>query len=319
MIKKRTVCVLGGSGFVGRHLIGKLVKLGYLVKVPSRDRERHRELLVLPTVSVNTADIHNTDELNELLSGVDIVINLVGILNQGGRNNSFKKAHVELTRNIVSACQKNGITRLLHMSALNADAGKGASEYLKTKGEAEDIVHQADGINVTSFRPSVIFGMDDSFFNRFAALLKIIPSVFPLACPNSKFAPVYVGDVVECFTQAIDNKETFKQRYELCGPEVYTLKQLVQFTAKQIGVKKQVWGLGNGLSSMQATMMGFLPGKPFSRDNYKSLQVDSVCDDEFPAVFKVELSSVETVMSKHLACKNLRGRFYGLRTYAKRN
>ena len=313
------MCVLGGSGFVGRHLIGKLVKLGYFVKVPSRDRERHRELLVLPTVSVNTTDIYNTDELNEQLSGVDIVINLVGILNQGGRNNSFKETHVELTRNIVSACQKNGITRLLHMSALNADAGKGVSEYLRTKGEAEDVVHQAEGINVTSFRPSVIFGMDDNFFNRFATLLKIIPSVFPLACPNSKFAPVYVGDVVECFVQAIDNKETFNQRYELCGPDVYSLKQLVQYTAKQIGVKKPVWGLGNGLSSIQATMMGFLPGKPFSRDNYKSLQVDSICDDEFPAVFKVEPSSVETVMSKYLAKKNLRGRFYGLRTHAKRN
>ena len=313
------MCVLGGSGFVGRHLIGKLVKLGYFVKVPSRDRERHRELLVLPTVSVNTTDIYNTDELNEQLSGVDIVINLVGILNQGGRNNSFKETHVELTRNIVSACQKNGITRLLHMSALNADAGKGVSEYLRTKGEAEDVAHQAEGINVTSFRPSVIFGMDDNFFNRFATLLKIIPSVFPLACPNSKFAPVYVGDVVECFAQAIDNKETFNQRYELCGPDVYSLKQLVQYTAKQIGVKKPVWGLGNGLSSIQATMMGFLPGKPFSRDNYKSLQVDSICDDEFPAVFKVEPSSVETVMSKYLAKKNLRGRFYGLRTHAKRN
>ena len=311
--------MLGGSGFVGRHLIGKLVKLGYFVKVPSRDRERHRELLVLPTVSVNTTDIYNTDELNEQLSGVDIVINLVGILNQGGRNNSFKETHVELTRNIVSACQKNGITRLLHMSALNADAGKGVSEYLRTKGEAEDVAHQAEGINVTSFRPSVIFGMDDNFFNRFATLLKIIPSVFPLACPNSKFAPVYVGDVVECFAQAIDNKETFNQRYELCGPDVYSLKQLVQYTAKQIGVKKPVWGLGNGLSSIQATMMGFLPGKPFSRDNYKSLQVDSICDDEFPAVFKVEPSSVETVMSKYLAKKNLRGRFYGLRTHAKRN
>ena len=313
------MCVLGGSGFVGRHLIGKLVKLGYFVKVPSRDRERHRELLVLPTVSVNTTDIYNTDELNEQLSGVDIVINLVGILNQGGRNNSFKETHVELTRNIVSACQKNGITRLLHMSALNADAGKGVSEYLRTKGEAEDIVHQAEGINVTSFRPSVIFGMDDNFFNRFATLLKIIPSVFPLACPNSKFAPVYVGDVVECFAQAIDNKETFNQRYELCGPDVYSLKQLVQYTAKQIGVKKQVWGLGNGLSSMQATMMGLLPGKPFSRDNFNSLQVDSVCDDKFPAVFKVNPSSVEIIMSKYLAGKNLRGRFYGLRTHAKRS
>lgn len=205
------------------------------------------------------------------------------------------------------------------MSALNADAEKGASQYLKSKGIAENKAHKADGINVTSFRPSVIFGQDDDFFNRFAGLLKISPTIFPLACPGSKFAPIYIGDVVNCFIKAIDNRDTYGQRYELCGPEVYSLKQLVEFTARQIGIKRHVLGLGNGLSSLQATLLGLLPTQPFSRDNYKSLQIDSICDEEFPAIFNTIPKSVEAVMPKYLAQQNSRGRYYDYRANARRN
>jgi len=319
VIKKRTICVLGGTGFVGRHLIGELVKENFKVKVLSRKRERHRELLVLPNVSVINANVYNARELNRHFANVDIVINLVGILNQRGHNNSFNVSHIELTEKVITACKINSISRLLHMSALNADAEKGPSHYLRSKGVAEDYVHKADGIDVTSFRPSVIFGQDDDFFNRFAGLLKMIPSVFPLACPESKFAPVYIGDVVSCFVKAIDNRDTFGQRYELCGPEVYSLKQLVEFTADQIGVKRRVLGLGKGLSSLQATVMGLLPTKPFSRDNYKSLQVDSVCEEGFPAIFNTIPKSVEAVMPSYLALQNTRGRYYNYRANARRN
>ncbi len=319
MIKKRTICVLGGTGFVGRHLIGELIKEAYLVKVLSRKRERHRELLVLPGVSVINANVYNAKELNRHLAGVDIVINLVGILNQRGHNNSFNVSHIELTEKVIAACKKNNISRLLHMSALNADAEKGASQYLKSKGVAENSVHKADGINVTSFRPSVIFGQDDDFFNRFAGLLKISPPIFPLACAESKFAPIYVGDVVNCFVKAIDNRSTYGQRYELCGPEVYSLKQLVEFTASQIGIKRHVLGLGNGLSSLQATLLGLLPTKPFSRDNYNSLQVDSICDEEFPAIFNTIPKSVEAIMPKYLAQQNSRRKYYNYRANARRN
>ena len=173
--------------------------------------------------------------------------------------------------------------------------------------------------NVTSFRPSVIFGQDDDFFNRFAGLLKISPPIFPLACAESKFAPIYVGDVVNCFVKAIDNRSTYGQRYELCGPEVYSLKQLVEFTASQIGIKRHVLGLGNGLSSLQATLLGLLPTKPFSRDNYNSLQVDSICDEEFPAIFNTIPKSVEAIMPKYLAQQNSRRKYYNYRANARRN
>jgi len=319
VIKKRTICVLGGTGFVGRHLIGALVKENFDIKVLSRKRERHRELLVLPGVSVINSNVYNAKELNRHFAGVDIVINLVGIINQRGHNNSFNVSHIELTEKVIAACKNNKISRLLHMSALNADAEKGASHYLKSKGIAENLVHKVAGINVTSFRPSVIFGQDDDFFNRFANLLKISPSIFPLACPDSKFAPVYICDVVDCFVKAIDNRKTYGQRYELCGPEVYSLKQLVEYTASQIGVKRRVLGLGDGLSSLQATVMGMLPTKPFTRDNYKSLQVDCVGEDEFPAIFDTIPTSIEAVMPKYLSHKNPRGRYYDYRAHARRN
>lgn len=319
MKKNKTICILGGTGFVGKHLAGALARQGYEIKVLSRKRERHRELLVLPTVKVVNANIYDLNELSNQLRNVDIVINLVAILNERGKQNSFRETHVELAKTIITACNNNGITRLLHMSSLNADAKNGPSNYLKTKGEAEDLVHAAEGINVTSFRPSVIFGPDDDFFNRFAALLKISPIIFPLACSKAKFAPVYIGDVVDCFVQSVDDKQTFGQRYELCGPKTYTLKELVEYTAKQIGVKRHVLGLGNGLSSLQASLMSMFPTKPFTRDNYKSMQVDSVCDDAFPAVFGKEPVSIDVVMPKYLALNNSRGRYYNYRSVAKRD
>ena len=318
MRKKQTVCVLGGSGFVGRHLIGELVKSGRQVKVLSRQRERSRKLLVLPDVSVVTSDVYNVNELSKQLHGVDVVVNLIGILNGRGKQNSFKESHVDLAGTLLTACKNNGIKRLLHMSSLNADAKAGVSEYLKTKGEAEDAVHAAEGIQVTSFRPSVIFGQDDDFFNRFASLLKLSPKIFPLACPDSKIAPVFIGDVVDCMVQSIDNQQTFGQRYESCGPKTYTLKQLVEYTAQHTGSNKHILGLGNGLSSLQASLMGLLPTKPFTRDNYKSLQVDSVCDEAFPAVFDMEPTSVDSIMPGYLAMTHARGRYFDYRTYAKR-
>jgi NADH dehydrogenase len=207
------------------------------------------------------------------------VINLVGILNEGG-GESFRRAHYELPLSVLAACQAAGVGRLLHMSALNADAKRGTSEYLKTKGAAEDYLHaNAGAVAVTSFRPSVIFGPDDSFFNRFATLLKI-PGPFPLACPKARFAPVYVGDVAEAFARSLDDPATFDQRYDLCGPRVFTLRELVDYTAQAMGARKPIVELNDALSRLQAKVLGLLPGRPFTMDNYRSMQMDSVCGND---------------------------------------
>jgi uncharacterized protein YbjT (DUF2867 family) len=310
--RKHSICVLGGTGFVGRHLVARLARDKHQVKVLTRRRERHRDLLVLPTVELVEANVHDEAALFEQFKGVDVVINLVGILNER-RKGAFKQAHVELPRKVLAACKKNNIKRLLHMSALHADVAKGPSLYLKTKGEGEQLVYAATDIDTTSFRPSVIFGPDDSFLNRFAELLKLAPYFFPLACPNSRFAPVYVNDVAEAYANAIDNRATFNQGYDLCGPHVYSLKKLIEYTAEQAGLKRRIIGLSNSLSFLQAVTMEHAPGKPFTRDNFKSLQVDSVCQEGFPVVFGITPTPLESVVPSYLGRSNYRARFFTYR------
>ena len=182
------ICILGGSGFVGRHLIPKLAANNIQTVILSQHPQRHRDLSVNPGCTVVEADIFDKSQLARHFQGCDAVINLVGILNER-KKHDFRRVHIELVDKIGSACRKAGVRRLLHRSALNANAGSGTSVYLRSKGEGENRAHTSGkpDVAVTSFRPSVIFGPDDSFINRFASLLKI-PGPMPLACPGSKFA-----------------------------------------------------------------------------------------------------------------------------------
>ncbi len=278
-MKTRNVCILGGTGFVGRHIVNRLAAEGVSCRILTRRPHRHRHVGVARGSTLVEANVHDRAELIRQFAGQDAVINLVGILNEGG-GESFRRAHYELPLSVLAACQAAGVGRLLHMSALNADVKRGTSEYLKTKGAAEDYLHaNAGAVAVTSFRPSVIFGPDDSFFNRFATLLKI-PGPFPLACPRARFAPVYVGDVAEAFACALDDPATFDQRYDLCGPRVFTLRELVDYTAQAMGARKPVVELSDALSRLQAKVLGVLPGRPFTMDNYLSMQMDSVCEHD---------------------------------------
>ena len=278
MAAKR-IAILGGSGFVGHHLVAALTRAGYATRVLTRRRNRSRSLLVIPTCEVVEADIHNAASLAANLAGCDAAVNLAGILNEhSGAGDRFQDVHAELPGKLVDACRSHNIGRMLHMSALGV-AEDAPSAYLRTKFRGERAAHaaEADGIAVTSFRPSVIFGPGDSFFNRFAALLALSPLVFPLACPQARFAPVYIEDVVRAFTTALDDDSTAGQRYELGGPRVYTLHELVAYTAAITGRRRLIVGLGDGLSRLQGLVLERLPGKPFSTDNYLSTKVDSVC------------------------------------------
>ena len=280
-MKKLKICVLGGTGFVGSHLCTELVKRGYAVKILTRRRERHRELLVLPTLEIVESDIYDESQLNQHFQDSLAVINLVGILNETGHDGSgFHTAHVELARRVITQCSLCKVPRLLHMSALNANPAA-KSHYLRSKGEAENYVHTfaKDTVAVTTFRPSVIFGPEDSFMNRFAELLKITPLILPLACANTKFAPVYVGDVVAHMVNALLDRESHNKRINLCGPKQYTLKELVQFVSDMCKCRVKVIGLPDRLSKLQAYILEYFPGKPFSIDNYYSLQTDSVCPE----------------------------------------
>lgn len=315
-MKHNSVCILGGTGFLGTQLACQLATQGHSVRILTRNRERNKHLLMLTGISMVEIDIFNQNQFNHQLKDIDVVINLVGILNEKQHNgDGFRKAHAELPKLIIEACRSSGVRRILHMSALNADATSGSSHYLRSKGEGEDALHHAssDELQVTSFRPSVIFGANDSFFNRFADLLKITPGVFPLACPNARFAPVYVGDVVNRFIQALDDKDTYGKRYNLCGPKEYSLIELVKYTAMQLGIKRTIIGLPDPISYLQAAMLEWFPGKPFSLDNFNSLKIDSVCRQK-----NSEPTSIESIVPFYIGNKGRQKDYDAYRKTARR-
>jgi NADH dehydrogenase len=316
-MKTHRICVVGGTGFVGYHLVHRLAALGHSVKVITRRPERHREFRLQDSVSLVQANPYDSNALQAVFSGSDTVINLAGILNETG-SSKFETVHAELPRIIVKAMRESAVSRLLHMSALNADVNESHSRYLKSKGQGEDLVQQQPGARVTSFRPSVIFGPGDSFFNRFATLLRLAPPLFPLACADTRFAPVYVGDVVEAFVKALDDDSTIGQRLDLCGPRVYTLQQLVHYTARQIGKQTIVTGMPDFVARLQARALGLVPGKPFTMDNYYSLQKDSVCSGTALADLGIDAHSVETVVPAYLANRHARASYDRYRSSARR-
>lgn len=303
------ILVLGGSGFVGRHVVARLVAAGWNVVVPTRYRERAKHLILLPTVDVVEADIHDPLALEQLAAGADAAINLVGILNER-RRGDFERAHVELPRKLVAACRTMRVPRLLHMSALNA-GGTAPSRYLRSKGEAEALVADSD-LAWTIFQPSVIFGREDSFLNLFARLERFLP-IIALACADARFQPVYVGDVANAFVRAADDDRTHRMRYPLCGPEVYTLRELVAYVGELTGYNRPIVPLGPALAKLQARVLELLPGKLMSRDNLASMELDSVCDCDFPAVFGSKPTALEAVAPDYLTPAATRSRYSGLR------
>jgi NADH dehydrogenase len=307
-----TVCVVGGGGFVGRHICQQLAARGYRVRVPAHDRERAKQLTMLPTVDVIAADVHDAAALSRVIQDTEAVINLVGVLHGGRGRNSFQEAHVELARKVVAACRENGVRRLLHMSALNADVN-GPSAYLRSKGEAEAIV-RASGLDVTLFRPSVIFGPDDAFLNMFATLLRLpclMMPVFPLASPNARFQPVFVEDVAAVFVKSLEDPGSFGKSYDLCGPKVYTLRELVEFVGAATGHPRPVIGFNDTLSYWQAFAMELLPVKLMTRDNYRSMKIDSVCNCDFP--FGINPAALEAMAPAWLGAKTPRARYQRFR------
>jgi uncharacterized protein YbjT (DUF2867 family) len=291
-----TILVVGGAGFVGRHLVSRLVGDDWRVIVPTRRRDNAQHLHVLPTVDVVEVDVGNAPGLARLAQGATAVVNLVGILNEAG-GQTFAKVHVELTRNVVAACKASGVTRLIQMSALHADPA-GPSRYLRSKGEAEAAV-TASGLDWTIFQPSVIFGHEDAFLNLFARLLRVAP-VMALARADARFQPVFVGDVAECVVRALSLRATSGRKYPLCGPKVYTLRELVRYVGELIGEPRPIIPLGAKLGMLQAFVLEMLPGTLMSRDNLASMERDSVCGCDFPPELGFRPHALEAIVPAYL-------------------
>ena len=276
------IAILGGTGFVGLSLINILAKTKNRVIIITRNREKNKKLLVYPNVTLVEANVHNLEELTKHTKNIDVLINLIGILNEKGHSGKgFRKAHSDLARTILTTCKANDIKRILHVGALKSDP-KGPSHYLRTKGEAESylMTYGKRFANITIFKPSVIFGKNDSFILRFSKLLNFVPYFFPLACYNSKFAPIYVNELSDFIIKSINDPKSFNKQYNLCGPKIYTLKEILELVIKAKNRNIKVIPLSITMSKIQASIMEFIPGKPFSLDNFNSCQIDSFCDSD---------------------------------------
>jgi uncharacterized protein YbjT (DUF2867 family) len=317
----KNVLLIGGSGFVGGWIASRLSERGIRVTIPTRRRDNTKQLILLPTVDMVEANIHDPQALATLMEGQDAVINLVGILHDHDSRlpygKGFAAAHVELPKKILAAMKQSGVRRLVHMSALNA-AVDAPSEYLRSKGEGEAAVVAAMGeLDITVFRPSVIFGPGDAFLGMFAKLLRLFP-FFPLGGGAARFQPVYIGDVADAFTGCLTERATFGQTYELCGPKVYTLRALVEYTGELIGKPRPVIDLGDsGWAYLQAGLLWLLPNPPLSPDNLRSMYVDSVTDGgrNYPGW---QPKSLESVAPAYLAAIKPKMRLDGYRLRAGR-
>jgi uncharacterized protein YbjT (DUF2867 family) len=313
-IKK--IAILGGSGFVGSSIAAKLDAAGYQVTVLTRRREAAKHLILLPNVQVVECDIHNLQALKHTLTGMDAVINLIGILHESGKS-TFEAMHHQFPRRVAQLCEELSIKRLLHMSALQANI-HAPSQYLRSKAAGESAVNEFNKkLEITTFKPSVIFGRDDQFINLFANLIKFLP-VIALAKPNAKFQPIWVEDVASCFVNALENTATYGKSYDLGGPQVFTLRALIEQVMATMGKPRPIIGLNDTLSMAQAFAMELMPIKLMSRDNVRSMAVDSVTSQPIAAELAVTPTPMDAIIGDYLADANPRGAYDAFRSAAGR-
>lgn len=291
----KNILIIGGTGFVGGAIARRLASADFsasTLTLPTRRRNRSREHLVLPTATVVEADVHDPATLMRLMQGKDAVINLVGIL-----RGNFQRAHAELPAKIAVAAKTAGVRRVMHVSALKA-AADAPSDYLRSKAAGEAALKAAN-LDLTIFRPSVIFGQGDSFLTLFAQLAKIAP-VFPLACADARFQPVWIEDVANSVVDSLSRPESIGQTYDLCGPKQYSLRELVRYAAATAGTPRPVLGLPGAIGWLQAWAMEFVPNGPMTRDNIRSMQIDSVCDAACSLPFGAVATALEAVAPGYL-------------------
>ena len=318
-MKLKRVVLIGGSGFVGSAIANRLCKAGIEVLIPTRRRSRAGHMLLLPNTQVVEADVHDPATLANLFAGADAVVSLVGILHSRSGTPygpDFARAHVELPKKIVAACRAAGVSRLVHVSALGADVD-GPSEYQRSKAAGEAAIRSTGAdLAWTILRPSVIFGRGDSFLNLFADLARSFP-VLPLAGAKAQFQPVYVEDVAEVVWRSLQDPGSAGQIFELAGPTVYTLRQLVEYVSALVGCPRPIIPLCESLGLLQARLMELAPQPLMSRDNVRSMRAPNVASGA-PLPFGLRPTPLEAVVPGWLGAQSSRARYYPFRRHARR-
>lgn len=272
------ILVTGGTGFIGSEILRRASGRGWRVRGMARSPERSRALGRLPHVELFRGDVTDPGDLDEAMEDVDAVVHLVGIIQETKRQ-SFREVHVEGTRGVVEATARAGVERYVHMSALGVEAGREASEYFRTKWDAERIVAAAD-LDTTIFRPSTVFGEHSDFVARLAPIVRWSP-VVPIPCPGAKLRPVWVGDVAECFLQAARAGSTPEPVYEVAGPEVVTLGEFVEALGRAMGKRRTVVPVPFGLARFGAAVNELVLPRPLiTREQLNMLALENVPDDE---------------------------------------
>jgi NADH dehydrogenase len=295
---KKNILVLGGTGFVGRHLCEKLQRDGWSVTVPTRRAVNAQSVQHLPRLTVVEADVHDPAALMRLLPGHDAVVNLVAILH--GNEPAFERVHVALPQSLARACEATGVTRVVHVSALGV-AADSPSRYQRSKARGEAVLRAAP-LALTVLRPSVIFGAGDRFLNLFAQLQATFP-VMPLAGAHARFQPVWVEDVAQAVVASLQQSSSIGQTIECAGPEVLTLADLVRIAGRHGSHQRPVLPLPMAIGRLQAMLMELAPGEPLmSRDNLAAMSVDNVASGQWPdlSVLGIRPASVHTIAPTYL-------------------
>jgi NADH dehydrogenase len=303
------ILVLGGSGFVGRYVVPRLDAADYSITVPTRNRERARHLILLPQTDVVQMSIHDDRELDRLMADKDVVINLVGILHGrlGDANDpygpDFRKSHVQLAERVVASARRSKVRRLVQVSALGVtdnDPATLPSRYLRSKAAAEKVVRES-GLDWVIFRPSVMFGPGDSLLSLFARMQRVLP-LMAVPNANARFQPVYVGDVADAIVKGVQDPLMVGKTYELAGPDVFTLAELIRLAGRYAGNERPVFGLPLSLGHLQAMMMEKLPGRTLmSRDNLLSMKVDNVASGPMAPELGIVPTPISTIAPTYLA------------------
>jgi uncharacterized protein YbjT (DUF2867 family) len=312
----KNVLIIGGSGFIGSAVAERLTEEGTNLLLPTRHLERAHHLMVLPQADVVEADVHDPTALAELMQGQDAVVNLVGVLHSRPGHPygpDFARAHVELPTKLVAACERAAVGRLVHISALGADPD-GPSEYQRSKAAGEAAIRAAGaGLAWTILRPSVVFGRDDHFLNLFAKLLRRFP-VLPLAGAHARFQPVWVEDVADVVARCLAEPGPARNTFELAGPTVYALAELVRYVGRLTGHRRPLLPLPESLAMIQAGLLELAPQPLMSRDNVRSMRVDNVASGA-PLPFGLAPHALEAVAPVYLGAADPRHQYYAYRRH----